>query len=417
MKKHNLLKGISILLLLVFILFSFTGCSSNSNNIDKLAYVVALGFDVGDTSPLKLSFQISIPSSGSESSSGSSSQSSDVIVNSIECNSINSGINLMNSYISKKINLSHCKVVVFSEELAYQGLSEFVYALINDIEVAPSTNIVISKCDAKSFLENAKPTTESLSARYYEIAPTSSEYTGYTTNARIGTFFSRLADTFSDPYAILGSINNSETQQSGTQNTNRYNQDSNYTAGQTPIESTKTNIENMGIAVFSGDKMVGELNGSETISHLIVTSQLDTCVITIPSPFDETESIDLQLEMDKDTKNSVELINSSPFITTDVHLKATILSMNEGHDYLNDENLKVLQDFANSYLEQNISEYLYKTAKELQSDIVGFGKYVVPHFLDWDDWIDYNWLSNYPNSFFSVHVTTNIRSGHLLLKT
>lgn len=36
----------------------------------------------------------------------------------IECNSIDSGINLLNSFISKRINLAHCKAFVFSETLA-----------------------------------------------------------------------------------------------------------------------------------------------------------------------------------------------------------------------------------------------------------------------------------------------------------
>lgn len=413
MKVRNLLRFLGVFMISIFVILSFTGCSSNYNNIDKLAYVVALGLDVGENHTLKLSFQISIPQS-TDSKSGSS-QSSDVIVNSVECSSISSGINLMNSYISKKINLSHCKVVVFSEQLAYQGLSEYIYTLVNDINISPSTNIIISKSNAKAFLENAKPTTESLSARYYEIAPTSSEYTGYTANVKIGTFFSNILDTFSEPFAILGSVNNEQTHNNHSNNS--VNQDSSYTAGETPLETSKTNIENMGLAVFSKDKMVGELNGMETICHLIVTNELDTCIITIPSPFSSQETIDLQLKMDKSTKKDLELVGSSPFITVKAHLKATILSMNENHNYLEEENLNLLENYANAYLERNISQYLYKTAKELKSDISGFGKYMVSHFLTWDDWINSNWTATFPNSFFSVEVQTNIRSAHLLLKT
>lgn len=191
MKANIYIKWISILLLLIFFTITLSGCSIlNNNNIDKLAYVVALGFDIGSTNRLKMSFQISLPGgSSSGGSSGGTTQSSNVIVNSIECSSINSGINLLNSYISKRISLSHCKVIVFSEELAYQGLNEYIYTLNNDIELGPSTNVVISKSDAKSFLENSKPAVESLSARYYEIAPTSSQYTGYTVDVKLGSFF------------------------------------------------------------------------------------------------------------------------------------------------------------------------------------------------------------------------------------
>lgn len=57
-------KYISILIILSFLTLSLTGCIS-SQNIDDLAYVVALGIDVGETDTLKVSFQIGIPSSSS----------------------------------------------------------------------------------------------------------------------------------------------------------------------------------------------------------------------------------------------------------------------------------------------------------------------------------------------------------------
>ena len=41
----------------------------------------------------------------------------------------------------------------------------------------------------------------------------------------------------------------------------------------------------------------GELTAIETICHLIVTSELEECFITIPSPFDEDSSIDLYIDL------------------------------------------------------------------------------------------------------------------------
>lgn len=128
---------------------AFSGIYS-TNNIDKLSYVLALGIDVGKNNNIELSVQLAKPG-GSSEKSGSSSQSSNNIVNSIECSSIESGINLFNSYISKKLNMGHCKVIVFSEEVASKGLSTYLYTLLNSVEVSSQANIVVSKCSAKSF--------------------------------------------------------------------------------------------------------------------------------------------------------------------------------------------------------------------------------------------------------------------------
>lgn len=202
-------KILVFLLIVVVIIFSATNFNA-VNTIDDSAYVVAMGIDPGTSSKLKLSLQIAIPSSESSGNGGSSSggeQSSSSIVNTVECDSIFSGITLINSYISKKLNLSYCKVVVFSEEMATKGVGNYVSTLINDVELRPTCHIVISRCEAKYFLDNSKPMLENLSSKYYEVESSSEKNTGYTKAITLLDFYSSYYDTFSQPCAILGSIN------------------------------------------------------------------------------------------------------------------------------------------------------------------------------------------------------------------
>ena len=133
-----------------------------------------------------------------------SSQSQKSTITSVDCNSIDSGIALINSYISKKVNLSHCKAIIISEELAYEGISEYIYTLVNNIQIRPDCNVVISRCNAKDYLDNSTPTLESVSARYYEFTLNSSEYTGFTENIKLFNFYSDLLSTTTQAHAILG---------------------------------------------------------------------------------------------------------------------------------------------------------------------------------------------------------------------
>lgn len=409
----TLKKYIALILILSIATFSLSGCY-NEKNIDHLAYVVALGLDVSSTNNLKLTFQLSTSNEDS-SNGGSSSQSDSSVINTIECSSIDSGINLLNSYLSKKINLAHCKVLVFSEEFASKGISEEIYTLMNDIEVRPDCNIIISRCSAEYFLNNSKPVLEKLSARYYEIAPSSYEYTGYTDDVTLSNFFATLNDSFSECTAILGGVN-IDTEKNYNSSLSNNEKDSSYKANQTPITGG-TNIENMGIAVFSDDKLIGELNGIESICHLILTNKMETCKISIPDPFDNDNIIYLGLYSKKKTKSKVSLVNGSPYIENNITLSATIYSMDKDSNYLNKDDLEKIEYYANSYLEAKINDYLYKTSKELKSDIDGFGKYLAKDFLFWDDWNEYNWLKNYQNSFFKTTVDIDVQSGHLLMET
>ena len=67
MLHRKIVKFITLFLILTLSLFSLSGCHS-TYNIDNLAYVVALGLDVGENNKIKISFQLSVPGSSSGSS-------------------------------------------------------------------------------------------------------------------------------------------------------------------------------------------------------------------------------------------------------------------------------------------------------------------------------------------------------------
>ena len=206
------IKVFSLLLICSITIFLFTGCSS-SRGIEDKAYAIALGIDTSDTHDLKISIQFAVLNSSESSSSSSGSSSSDnSTILSVDCSSIDSGISLINSYISKQVNLSHCKAVIISEEYSSSGISDVIYTLVNNIELRPDCSIIISKCDAYDFLENSKPVFESNPAEYFEQNFNSSEYTGYLDNVTLADFYYNILNTSSNASAILAGINTKETQ-------------------------------------------------------------------------------------------------------------------------------------------------------------------------------------------------------------
>lgn len=406
-------KIISIICILLITLISLTGCY-DARGIEELAYATAIGLDVSDNKILSFTIQFSIPSSNSESGSSQSSKTETI---SVDCTSINSGLSLINSYISKEINLSHCNVIVISEELAEQGISEYIDTLANHIEIRPDCNIIISRCDAKEFINNATPSIEALTARYYEVALNSSEYTGYTIPVRLSDFIGDIKSSFIQGHAILGGVNNGKVDGDSGVSTDESSEglysglDSHYAAGETPIEASNS-VETFGTAVFYDDKLVGELDGMETICHLIVTDNLESCILPIPDPFNINSNVDLRIDKKRAPSIDVQLINGAPYISVEVYLEGIGLSLDESTNYNSSEDIKVLNTYAEEYLKLQLLDYLYKTSKEYNSDISGFGKYVLSDYLTWDEWLNSNWLENYKNSFFDVKVNMDINSGY-----
>ena len=466
------IKKILIILLVIVITAFFLTNFSSIYTIDDYAYVIAMGLDNSDDSDLILSLQIAIPAGSSKGSESSSSQSSSSIVSSVKCKNINGGVNLINDYLGQKLNLSYCKAMVFSEDIAKKGIGNYICTATNDIEIRPSCDIIVSKCSALDYITNSKPLLENLSSKYYEIASSSQKDTGLTRTISLMSFYNRYYDSLCEPYAPLSSIE--ESNESGkanqtsqaNQKTNQANQaeqinsntsinkkesesnsedakndvqgktldsdknsndtnsgGSSSSSGRKSESSSKKDVEkdnasekikNQGLAIFKDDKLIGEISREETLCYMLVSGKLKEAVINVPSPFEDADYVSLNISS-VHSKNKVEIKNGTPFITCNISLSARVLSSTKTSNYLSKENSLALEYATNSYLNANITDFLYKTSKELKSDFIGFGRNAVRSFKTMDDWKNYDWLNKYQNSEFNVNVNTTVKSSYLLI--
>lgn len=400
---NKLIRNSFIFILIVVFIAAFSS-SYLSLSMDNLAYVLAICIDKSDKNHLQVTFQFSTTTSPTESGSTKKTPS---VINSVTASSISNAINLMNSYMGKELNMSHCKIIIFSEELASDGISKEIYTLINDTQIRPSANLVISKCSAKTYLEKTSPELENLIAKYYEILTNSSKYTGFMPNSTIGDFFNSLICKTCEPCAILGGLATENATNQG---------DYNIKANETPIEGENSS-ENVGIAAFLGDKLVGELTALETISYLTVRNKIDRFLISIPDPENPNNYLDIYLTPKDSTYVDIDTSTSSPYIKVKTGFTGRIYSMSDNSKYLEPDVLDNISEACNQYLETVFSDYLYKTSKEFKSDINGFGKYALGNFFTTQDFDNYDWLRNYQNSFFEVEVDTSVKSGMLITET
>ena len=405
---NTIIKNAFILILIIIFIIAFSS-SYSSLSIDNLAYVLAIAIDSSDTNKLEVSFQFSTP----VSAESSSNEKPTPIINTVTSSSLSNAINLVNGYLGKQINMSHCKVIIFSEDLAFKGISDEIYTLINDTQVRPSCNLVVSKCSAKYYLEETSPQLENLISKYYEIFANSSKYTGYMPDATIGNFFNNMICKTCEPYAILGGVN-----EGSKNNSSEVDSQKDYTIKANESSITGENgAENIGVAVFKGSQLVGELNALETIAFLNIKNDLDRFLISVPDPQNDNNYLDIYLTPTRSTNIQIDTSNQTPYIKIKCEFSGRIYSMSENSKYLSPEVLDSISNSCNSYLESIFSDYLYKTTKDFNSDINGLGKCALKNFFTTAQYDDYNWQENYKNSFFDVKVNTSVKSGMLITET
>ena len=108
---NKIIRNIFVTLVILVLIMGFNS-SYKSLSIDNLAYVIALGIDTGENEKYKITFQFT---TGTPNPETGSTEKNPSIVNSVEANSIDSGINIMDAYMAKRLNKgiknSHLKVI------------------------------------------------------------------------------------------------------------------------------------------------------------------------------------------------------------------------------------------------------------------------------------------------------------------
>lgn len=444
-----------IIILILFVVFiTFIAGFSNSyvsHRIEHLAYVLVLGIDKGEKAKLKISTQFINVSS---SSSGASSDSSQIVLTSCEANSMFSGLNLLNSYIGKEINLAHCSVIVFSEEIAKEGISSEIYSLINNEEIRSSANIVVTNCKAYDYINNSKPNLENLTSKYFDTFDITSKLTGYFSNITLGDFFNNLSESNSDPIAVLGGLNstarseenksssNSSEESSSSSNSgnsgningeasnsNSSSQDveeqekqdietnqNNLVAGKSSIVGRR-GTEDLGLAIFSGDKYIGELTVWESICHSLITNSIDTCIISVEDPLVENKQLEIQLSPNKKSKITSNIENGDININIELNLIANILSLNSNINYEDTDTINKISTATQNRLNDELNKYFDKIARKYNVDIDKYYLSILKYFPYQKNFDDFNYKEKLKNANFNCNTHVNIISSLLITKT
>ncbi len=214
---------------------------------------------------------------------------------------------------------------------------------------------------------------------------TSADYTGYTIQSTFGDFFQSLDNDYYHPSSIYVSVSDNT-------------------------------IQTNGIAIFQNDYMLGHIDVSNSISHLIVTNDLKTSTITIDNPFEEGELLDLDISLYKDTSIDINLINGSPLISITVYPEGTIRSSGSIFNYIDNEKIDNVERATSNYLKKILEDYLYTISHKYNSDIVGFKGICQSKYLTKKEFDKVNWDKIFQDSYFDINLKTKINSSNLFNK-
>ncbi|MBU3158795.1 Ger(x)C family spore germination protein [Clostridium frigoris] len=128
-----------------------------------------------------------------------------------------------------------------------------------------------------------------------------------------------------------------------------------------------------GCAIFKSDKLVGYIDGNETLYMLMIKNKIKQALITLVNVSGSNTNVTLELN-DNRTKLTPIYNNGSVSMIIDVYPTLSIHEIQGTNDFMKEENLETLQHEAEKNIGSQIKNLISKLQNNYDSDVLGFGE-------------------------------------------
>ena len=396
-------KIIAILLSMCLLL---GGCGYGTE-LENQAFVVAVGIDKGEQFPLKATFVFANPGGSSSGGGGGggeekspSSPSPDVVT--IEAPTVFSAVRKLDAIKSKALNLSHIKIIVFSDTIASDGIKEYLSGFASSRDFRPNTYVCVSKGDANEYLKSVKPSQETFIEKYYDniMHKVAADKVN---EAYLYYLYFNVMEKFSGSLVPLVGVNKNEMENPAP-TLNPQSDDFAYEARAGEIlRDAKNPAEVLGCAIFRNDKMIGTLGSFKTDLARIICDEYYPRNYSIEYPGDsDFVTIRLIQQKSPDIKGNVKGNSGDINIKIPVSIEYVDAGKIENHKNKSAHFCRFLE----KALSDEAKKLIDASQKEYNSDILGLGDSLKSHFLDEKSWEKWNWESKYSSA--KINISFNV---------
>lgn len=434
-------------------------CSCSGNEPNDVAYVVALGIDKGLGDNFGITIQFAKPNTISGGASEEGGKAGNEIIENIfiEAPSIYSAINVANSVISKEFSLSHTRIIVFSEELAREGIGDLLQTFAKSDDIRPDILLAVSRDKASEYLKNIKPLVELNPIKYYQLIYEKNNF-GTIPKINASEVYFDIISGSKDPVMPLagvmkapggdeegsssqqasgdsgggsggssgGNSGGSGGEESGQENQTDLSQSQqelneenkigtnqegfqykikDYQAGEVAIiESDKS--EALGMAVFRSDKLEAIFGKTESEIYNILNGTYDSSFVTLSANSDESSTVTVKLHQYRRPAYKININDKK--VTIKLYLEFDIYSFNE--DDKIDENTAEFEQHCEDIMNSEFENFIKNMRDNYGSDIMGIGEKAKKCFWNLKSYNEYDWENQFPD--YDISVDTELKTRH-----
>jgi spore germination protein KC len=385
--------GLCIPLLIIVVIVS--GCWDRKE-LNATSLITGLAIDKGEQKKYKLTVESIIETELNPKTGGKAIPS---LIFSLEGDMIAELVHRLNVGFTRSSTYSHVQVIVISEEVAKEGLLEFVDFLDRNREIRNENDLIIAKgVSASDVLKVSYPLQKSSSFKLKTQLETMFKDYGGDPQSKIKDFVSSLISKGREP--VLTAVIIQGDAEKGKRKSN--------------METIEPDAMVLlsGIAIFKGEQLQGYLDVDDTRYYLWTQNKIKSTSIT--APCGENKFITVHI-FNSHSKVKSHYKDDKPFIQISVTLEARMEGTQCSDDMRKLETYNHYQSLIEEQVKAGIKGTIEKAQKKYSSDIFGFGE--VMNRQDYRNFkkVKENWNDEFAKA--DIDVTVNVKMRYSGLKT
>lgn len=356
------MKKFKIFILLLVSALGLYGCGSKQD-INELIFISAIGFDKSEKDGFKMIAQIVnnnvlVPDPP---------QITPVLIVTSEGETVLDCLVNLNNLLPNRPYMINLQMVVFSEEVAKEGINEYMHFFVNFSESQHEYNVVITKdISAEDLMSQISVFSMFPTRVLINKLKTATDYYGF---ARM-TFVEEVVNTLRSDYGtlVLSSITAKGDLEKGK------------SIDQTKETDVVSKIEISDIGVFKDGKLKGWLSKDESVAYNFIHNKIERAYMTVDGT--KGNKISNLLRMNK-SKITVEVKNNQPSVYIDIKFNVLVTEDTSLVIEIEKEYEEHVERMIKEKLTKQIEDLIVKGKSYFEFDIFGFSEYFYKYEPKW----------------------------------
>lgn len=374
MKKNH------IILMLFFIPPLLSGCWGRVE-LQDLGIITATAIDSLDDGKIRVSVQIFIPRTITTGQGGEDPSAGSTFVREGTGDNLANAISKLQGNVPRRLFWGQCKVYIFGEELAKNGIRNEIDLMIRHPGPRGSSFLFVSTGEAMEMLTLVPPLERYSGEALRKL--TEEEAGIKTTLTDVDMALMGNSESVSIPY-----IKKLESKEKAR-------------------KSHETIPVIHGAAIFKKDQMVGTLNEEETRGLLWLKDEVKRSTISV-QPEEEDGEITMtpttgKIEFNPEIEGDNWIMNLNFAISGDIVQNETHLNL------MNEDVIRTIEKEYETALKERVTQTVEQLQQEFNADVANFGRrFHQKHPKEWSKVKD-NWDEKFPEVEVKIHVKAKIK--------